>query len=788
MNRRKDIKNSSARSGKALALRQGCVKALFASGGLLLWPIPPALAQAAPPPQDAAPAAAEEAPAAQKVAAADQEKAVASPGKAAAPQEAPELGKLEQIVVTAQKRPQTAQTAPLAITAISAEALVNAGVQSSNDIADLTSGLRISPVFGTGNIPNIAIRGVGLNDFRDYHESPSAIYVDEVYKGALASLDFQLFDINRVEVLKGPQGTLFGRNATGGLIHYVTKKPTDYFDSFVRGSAGNYGDLNLEAAVGGPLSGTVSARVSVMAHRNDGIQQNQNPAPGAEDANQVDLKAIRGQLNFDISSDTNLLLSAETSSNKNKGGNPYRYAPSYTGSDGLSRVDEANRNVVVGTSDLNDINVSPGLYVNSDYSAGTARLNVGLGRAELISITNFQDFTKRQRQDCDSAPADFCFTLFDSNTRQYSQEFRLEGSSDALKWNMGLYYFSLKTDGSQALTGPIAGIFFGAPSGTTAFDTETKSWAVFSQIDYKLTDSLSLNAGLRYTDDKKDMSQTFLIGVLPGGVVYDRSTIGDLAKQDTSNTSYLAKLVWNASRDTMFYGGVSTGYKAGTFNSGFGPVALRDYSVKPEKLTSYEAGFKSEFADRTHRLNGAVFHYDYKDHQAFVFRDLSQLLFNADAKIDGAELEYSGYWTKALLVTAGAAFLNTRVKDVQDASGAIRDRKMVLAPDFTANAMARYTMNLASGGTLAFQVDANYSSSVFFDNLNQPGLEEGPSYQLNSRVSWVPSKSWEVAAWVKNMTNKVYRIYAFDLTADLGYIQEAYHAPRTYGLTLTKTF
>jgi iron complex outermembrane receptor protein len=782
MKDRTGIKGRGAKRVEAFALKRSYAKVLIALGLMPLFPVSQAAAQAGAANQ-------EEVQATQQVAQANQQVAQANQEQAPAAKDAPQAtGQLEQVIVTAQKRPQAAQTAPVAITAISGDSLVKAGVQTSNDIADMTSGLKISPVFGTGNIPNIAIRGVGLNDFRDYNESPSAVYVDEVYKGALASLDFQLFDVGRVEVLKGPQGTLFGRNATGGLIHYITQKPTYEFESFVRGSGGSYGDLNLEAAIGGPITESVATRLSVMMRRNDGIQQNQNTAPGAEDANQVDLKAVRGQLNFDISKGSSLLVSVESSSNRNKGGNPYRYAPSFIGSDGLAQVDEANRNVVVGTSNLNDINVSPGLYVNSDYNAGTARLNVGLGGVELISITNAQNFKKRQRQDCDSAPADFCFTLFDSNTHQFSQEFRLEGGGAALKWNVGLYYFDLKTDGSQALTGPVAGFFFGTPSGTTAFDTQTKSWAAFSQVDYKLTDSLSVIGGLRYTDDKKDMSQTFLLGVIPGGVVYDSSTIGDLAKQKNTDTSYLAKLVWTPTRDTLVYGGVSSGYKAGTFNSGFAPIALDAYSVKPEKLTSYEVGFKSEFDNRRHRLNGALFHYDYKDYQAFVFRNLDQLLFNADAKIDGAELEYSGYWTKSLLVSAGVAFLNTKVKNVQDGSGAIYDRKMVLAPDFAANAMARYTVDLANGGNLAFQLDANYSSSVYFDNLNQPGLKEGPSYQLNGRVSWIPVKSWELAAWAKNMTNQVYRIYAFDLTQTLGYIQEAYHAPRTIGASLTKTF
>ena len=158
---------------------------------------------------------------------------------------------LEEVVVTSQKREQSAQDTPISVTVLSGDAIQYLGIESSNDIADYTPGLKISPVFGVGNIPNISIRGVGLNDFKDYHESPSAVYVDEVYKAALASLDFQLFDVDRVEVLKGPQGTLFGRNATGGLIQYVTKKPSEATEGYLKLGAGSFGDVKVEAAVGG---------------------------------------------------------------------------------------------------------------------------------------------------------------------------------------------------------------------------------------------------------------------------------------------------------------------------------------------------------------------------------------------------------------------------------------------------------------------------------------------------------------------------------------------------------
>lgn len=694
------------------------------------------------------------------------------------------VGLLEEVIVTAQKREQSAQDTPVSVTVLTGDALNKLGVESSNDIADYTPGLRISPVFGAGNIPNIAIRGVGLNDFRDYHESPSAVYVDEVYKAALASLDFQLFDIQRAEVLKGPQGTLFGRNATGGLIQYVTNKPGEELEGYVRLGAGSLGETKAEAAIGGPIAEGVAGRLSAVYHKNDGIHNNVNPA--GDDANQTDLMAVRGQLQFDIADSGTVLLSVETASNDNDGGNPYRFAPSLLGADGLAVIDEANRNVVVGTNDRNDINVSSGLALESDYTAGTARLDWSFESFDLVSISNFQDFEKRHtQQDCDSTPDDFCITRFTSDTKQFSQELRLQGDLDTMEWDLGIFYFDLQTEGTQTLAGPIAGIFFGTEFGTTQFDTETRSWAVFGQLAYHMTDTLTLTGGLRFTNDEKDMTQAFLIGVVPGGVVYDSSTVGALATQEEDNVSFLAKLSWDAGENLMVYGGISKAFKSGTFNTGFGPVDPAQYSVEPEELTSFEIGFKSTLGNGRHRLNGAVFHYDYKDHQAFVYRDLNQLLFNADAEVFGAELEWTGLPTDSLELSVGIGYLDTTVKDVQDGSGAIRDREMVIAPELSINALARYTWNLAGGSSVAAQLDGTYSSEVFYDNLNQPALKEDAYTQLNSRVSWTSADGhWEMAVWGKNLADEEFRIYAFDLTADLGYIQEVYHAPRTYGVSV----
>jgi iron complex outermembrane receptor protein len=724
---------------------------------------------------------------------------VALPVAAAVAQEPEQKGQLEEVVVTAQKREQSAQDTPIAVTVLTGESLVQLGATSGNDVAQYTPGLAIAPVQGVGNIPNISIRGVGLNDFRDFNESPSAVYVDEVYKGALAGLDFALYDIDRVEVLRGPQGTMFGRNATGGLVSYMTRRPTDTMEGYARLSAGSYGDIRAEAAVGGPLSGAVSGRLAAVYHTNDGVRNNVNPA--GKDGDQIDLAAARGQLDFKLSDAGSLLVTLETGRNDNSGGNPYRYAPAlYDDGDPPqpvvpTEIDKPNRDVVVGTSDLNDINVSAGLKTDTEFNSATARLGWNFGAVDLVSITNYQDFDKHQIQDCDSSPADACFTDYTTKVKQFSQELRLQGEIGRLLWNAGLYYFDLENKGAQALSGYIVPFLFD-PTGqlvidstATTFDTTTTSWAVFGQLEYRITDAVALIGGLRYTDNKTDMTQVFLNTVpedalgFTGGVLYPKETL----KKD--NVSYTAKVTWDVNDATMVYAGVANSFKGGTFNSGFGPVPAPVYSVKPEDLTSFEIGFKSELSDRRNRLSGAAFYYDYKDMQAFQFVNLNQLLFNADATVKGAELEWTGLPVDALEISAGVGYLDTNVKNVADKNGVVKDREMVLAPEFSLSGMARYTWDLSAGSALAAQVDGNYTTSVYFDNINAPGTKQGSVALFNARLAWYsPSDRYEVSAYVRNLTDEEPLNYAFDLSSDLGYVQQSYHPPRTYGVSMGVKF
>ena len=644
---------------------------------------------------------------------------------------------MEEIVVTAQRREESIQSAPVAITSFTGDELRALGIESNMDLGRFTPGLQIAPVFGDGNIPNIAIRGLGLNDFRDYDEGPSAVYVDEVYRGALAGLDFQLFDLDRVEVLKGPQGTLFGRNATAGLIQYITKKPTDETEGYVRLGVGSFNDLNVEAAISSALTSGVDGRLSVVHHQHDGTEPNLNPA--GNDGNALNLTAERGQLAFDLTHGVSLLVTIEHGENNDDGGNTYRYAASYLLPNSLAALEPSNspRNVaVVGSSNVSDINVSAGPNLITNSTSGTARLAWTRDSTTLVSISNYQTFHKQQMQDCDSTPVDYCFTRFNSDTTQASQELHLQGSGRSMRWDLGVYYLSLKTSGIQELFGPFAQILFSDPSSYTAFDLDTKSWAGFGQIAYDLLPTVTLTGGLRYTDDSKNMVQSFLNGVIPGGIVYDQNTIGDEAKQTDTSVSFLTDLRWRPTDEVMMYGGVSRAPKSGTFNSGFGPPPANQYVVKPEQLTNYEVGVKSQWFGNRLQVNGTMFYYQDKDYQAFVFQGLNQFLFNVDATATGAEFDLRAMPAEHLELSFGAAYLDAIAHNVGDSSGAIRDRRMVLAPTLTLNGRARYSWDAWAGTQMSLQLDASSRSSVYFDNLNSPALREGGQSLADLHLVW----------------------------------------------------
>ena len=694
-------------------------------------------------------------------------------------------GLLEEITVTAQKRQESVQDLPISVTAFSGDAMKALGFTNSIQLAAQTPGLQTANVFGEGNIPIVSIRGVGLIDFSEHNESPSAVYVDEFYKANLSGLDFQLFDLERAEVLRGPQGTLFGRNATGGLVHYITAKPSQDADGYVDVTAGEYGKLIAEGAIGGGLSDTVAGRLSMIYSKHDGYIE--NDFPGRKPGNALDMWGVRGQLAFDPSDDLSILVSFQTGHNKNDGGSQYHFlATAFDAATGLA-VSQPDPPFVSADKRRSNTDIQPEL--ETDFMSGLLRVEYALNdNLELVSLTGIESIEKTFNQDVDSAPLSLLATYYEPEGDEFTQEIRLAGDYETYRWVAGVYYMDYQNKGNQwANAGPD---FTGAPDyvrfSTVDWDMHTKAWAVFGQLEYDFTDRLTGVLGARYGSEDKDFEENIVSAF--GDVAFTKANYGDLTNFDKSNTSYNARLNFQVNDDLLTYAGTARAYKAGTFNMGFIPLAdVNDIPVDQEELTSYEIGFKSELADGLARLNGAAFYYQYDDYQAFLFDSvsLSNFLFNNDATVLGAELELQsspGNWDLLL----GVSFLDTAVLDVQDPlpGGAIRDRDMVMSPKLSANAMVRYNFD-AFGGTAALQVDGTYNDSQYLETFNSPAFKEGSYMMGNARASWTSGDGhWTTAVFVENLTDKEYRAYAFDLTGLAGLSQEVWSRPRWAGITV----
>ncbi|HEU4627969.1 MAG TPA: TonB-dependent receptor [Steroidobacteraceae bacterium] len=726
-------------------------------------------------------------------------------------------GALEEVVVTAQKREQRSQDVPIPITAFSADALRELSVTDSNEVAQHTPGLNFGAPVGQGNNPSLTLRGVGLNDFNDNNESPVAVYVDEIYSAALASQTFQLFDIDRVEVLRGPQGTLFGRNTTGGLLHFVSNRPTRELSGNAQLDLGRFDDVQFQGAISGPLTDGIQGRLAVARHKDDGYFRNAFK-PGGDPRNETDSYAYRGMLNFDLAEKAHLLLNVHGGENdvlaavyKHQGTSGVT-DPACSATDpeldGFGYCD-SGKDIWSGAYDRRGpLKVRTiGGYIHLDWD-----LPIG----QLVSISSLENLDKFHQEDTDASPNNFVAPTFTVDSQQWSQEIRLAHDSERLHWVAGLYYFHWKADGTQILTLPFLQEF---GLTTTAFVLDTQfrqkldSYSGFGNVEIPLSSSVNLIAGLRYTNERKTYNYVQVDrdgGVLesaglppePGLVVLDFRSgapgVGDLNKLDKDAVSGKIGINWKPRDDVMLFADVSRGFKSGGFNSGFVtpptlPSGEPDLSVIPyknETLTAYQLGVKSSWVGGKLRVNATAFHYSYDDLQALTFVGVSSFITNAsNATIDGGEIEIETSPTENLHARLGVSLLDATADQVTDSSGEVlRDRRMVLAPRSNVTGLVRYSYP-AGPGLWYVQADAVYESPHFFDIKNQPVSRQAGYTLINGRVGFTTADGkYEVALWGKNLSNKQYDIYTFDFTGSFGFNQRMVGNPRWYGLELVANF
>lgn len=725
---------------------------------------------------------------------------------------------VDEIIVTAQKRAQNAQDVPIAISALSGDQMAERGITEIRDIVKASPGVLISEYGASPSITSINIRGVALLDFGDQQEAPNAVYVDNAYVSFPGASGAAMFDVQGLEILRGPQGTLFGRNATGGLINVVSRKPTDVTEGYMQGSYGSYNRLNLEGAVGGPLADGISTRVSFSYNRQDGYYKNRlGPNPGSDET----LNA-RFQLKFKLGEDTENLVQAYYSRSFEKQGVGYIPVASVLNADGLTVRSPGGQ---AYTDYCNSIGYGPsvpgnatncfgyvrpanfnawdiesphiGLFARTMYSL-TNTLKHDFGSVELTSITNYFNMKKTHTEEVGGEPGFILGFNTGAKGHQFSQELRLNGSSERLEWVAGLYYLDIQAD-------PFVGYIYADhatgsmvhPDAVTSANVSqnTKTYAAFAQLEYKITDQLSVIAGLRGNVDEKNITVTsdcvINNGATCGDYFSEDPGVSTSARHKKTDWSGRLQLTYKVTPDAMIYAGVNRGTKGSAFTTPltvFPGYNVSDGFLRPETLTAYEAGFKTSWLDRRLQINGSAFYYNYKDMQAYKNQAGTGVLFNADARNYGGELEVTARPLEHTTVSAGLALLHTSVKNVEQPNGSFIDQKAAFAPGTSLNVNVSQDIP-TSVGTFRINGGMRYVSSHFFTTVNEPMMEQSGYAVFDAGASWTSTdEKTELAVQVANIGNKEYAVYGFSLAGYYGYSVFNYGAPRWMTVKLSRKF
>ena len=432
---------------------------------------------------------------------------------------------LEEVVVTAQKREQSLQDVGIAVTALSSTDIREFGFSSAIDIINKVPSLDNYSAYGPGSSANITIRGIGLNDFGEGHEAPITAYIDESYIVAVPAVDFALFDLDRVEVLRGPQGTLFGRNSTGGLVHFVTAKPTEETTGFVSLGGGRFGEIKAEGALSGSLSENLTGRLSFLAHHSDGYIENLNPALD-EDGGQAGTNAVRGQLHYEPSEDLRISAKIEYA-DISKVFTYYEQQPMvadpvtglFSTNSAAGATDGAGYNQNnFGAGGRNVTNTSRPSSMEQDGINLLIRIEKDFDNFTLTSLTGYTEMDRALEEDCDASANEICFADFPYETDWVTQEIRLNGDTDNMRWTAGLYYLHQNAKnnpgaifnvpvGGPAAVDPATGLYNGPffPIALSAnWEQDTDSYSIFGQVEYDLTETWTIIGGIRYGRDEKD--------------------------------------------------------------------------------------------------------------------------------------------------------------------------------------------------------------------------------------------------------------------------------------------
>ncbi len=717
----------------------------------------------------------------------------------------PTPGILEAVSVTAERRIENIKDVPSAITTLSGETLdvLNSGGQDVRMLSGRVPSLNIESSFGRA-FPRFYIRGFGNTDFDLNASQPVSLILDEVVQENPILKGFPMFDLERIEVLRGPQGTLFGRNTPAGAVKFESAKPTRNSEGYGSFSIGRFGTTNVESAVNVPLSDAWAARASVQVqHRDDWVANTHAPGPTQSFEGYDDL-AGRLQLLYQPSAAFSALANF--------------HARNLNGSARLFRANiiKPGTNELVDDFDAAKISTDGVNQQNLSQAGGSLRLRWNFGNMALSSITGQESVQAFSRGDNDagigavylppgaSGPGVIPFAAESGDGMpdhsQFTQEFRLESTTKGpLKWQGGLYYFNEKLAIDSFNYDSLGG---GVQNGFATQSQKNQAYAVFGSLNYDVSEALKLRGGIRYTKDKKQFIADRIVAPPFSPVFTGRLS----TETDASNTSWDLSGTYALSKSTNAYARVATGFRAPAIQ---GRLLFGDsLSVaESEKVTSLEAGIKSDLLDGRARLSFGLFNYTIKDQQLTAVGGGANFnrLINAEKTIGrGAEIDFQAFVTDKLLVSVGGSYNKTQIKDpslvVQPCGGGctvldpagpaagtvlIDGNSLPQAPKLVFNMTARYGIPTASGGEWFVFTDWAYRSKVNFflyesTEFTGKALLEGG---LRVGYNWNNGK-YEAAIFGRNITNQIRVVGGIDFNNLTGFIND----PRTFGVQFKAAF
>jgi len=702
---------------------------------------------------------------------------------------------LEEIVVTATKVAQDIDSTPAAITAITADALGPGGIREIRDLALAVPNLSVGDQFG---VNRTFIRGIGMTSIDLGADGAVAFLQDGAMIPRPSHQLAGFYDLEQVEVLRGPQGTLYGRGATAGVVNMVTKKPSEDLDGYATYTLGNYAATTVEGAIGGPIFGdTVMGRIAGKVDRRDGYGTNLATNKPIDNR---DAYAVRGSLRFKPSDTLDIVLMGDYFKEDD-----YNYAFHFFGTTVVPE-DQLAHNLLGGQTIFdyyapgkpNQRNIVSDADPINEREGTAASAIVDWGFAEgwnLRSVTAWRDFDRYLLDDLDSSDVDmFGKNNYVEQSESWSQDFTVSGQAVGIDWLMGANYFSESMYGEVKVPLTNLGLIFGLPADTfndgnywQKGDVDVEAYGVFLQGRYSFTDSWALTLGARYNYEKREGTGSFIFDAIGVNVPTDREKSWD-------KVTPKVLLEYKTPNDGLAYLQFTQGFKSGVINIG----SLNEV-IDPEFVDAYEIGYKMPFMDGRASLRTAAFYYDYTDLQVGFVNEQSvvQTINAASAENMGVEIELVARFTEGLTGNFSATWLDATYKEF--VTGDYRDNfaqvdlsgnNLQNAPEYTARAALDYVRPVTETGSIIASVEAAYQDDVYFTEFNNADAFQEAYTIVNARLGYEGGEGrWHVTGWVRNATDELV-ISNNIITAPLyGSVRVgSLLPPRTYGVTLGYNF